>query len=45
MPSRMRNCLGWGPAIRVPSPAAGSIANTCITDGVYIGETLPAAEI
>src|ERR1035438_2174213 len=37
-PLRARNCLGCGPAIRVPSPAAGRIANTCITHGVYIGK-------
>src|ERR1035438_8159882 len=34
-PSRMRNCLGCGPAIRVPSPAAGRITKTCIRVGVY----------
>src|ERR1039457_4326052 len=45
MPSRARNCLGCGPAIRVPSPAAGRIANTCITRGVYIGWALDAAGI
>src|SRR5215472_2924318 len=35
-PSSERNCFGCGPAIRVPRPAAGRIANTCITRRVYI---------
>src|SRR5579859_3631264 len=34
-PSSERNCFGCGPAIRVPRPAAGRIANTCITRRVY----------
>src|ERR1039458_9014913 len=44
-PLRARNCLGCGPAIRVPSPAAGRIANTCITGGVYNGRALDGAGI
>src|SRR5580658_1354696 len=36
IPPRARNCLGCDPAMRVPMPAAGKIANTCITCGVYI---------
>jgi hypothetical protein len=35
IPSSDKNCFGCGPAIRVPSPAAGRIANTCITSRVY----------
>src|ERR1039458_2056431 len=42
---RARNCLGCGPAIRVPSPAAGRIANTCITGGVYNGGAVNGADI
>src|SRR5580704_14727976 len=34
-PLRARNCLGWGPAMRVPKPAAGRITKTCITGEVY----------
>src|ERR1039457_4163207 len=44
-PLRARNCLGCGPAIRVPSPAAGRIANTCITGGVYNGGAVNGADI
>src|ERR1700678_345373 len=34
-PLRARNCLGCGPAMRVPRPAAGRITKTCITGEVY----------
>src|SRR5947199_9268434 len=42
-PSSERNCFGCGPAIRVPRPAAGRIANTCIPGEVYMPHAKPSA--